>query len=64
MSDLLRHSICTDRRKRADELEDACFNGWKNPASAGKLAYRKRVAKLIFGYHDITGGRSWAALAQ
>jgi hypothetical protein len=54
MSDLPRHSVCTDERKRADGLENACFNGWTTPASAGTLAYRKRVAKLIFGlsrYH-------------
>jgi hypothetical protein len=64
MSDLPRHSICTERRKGADELEGACFNGWKSPVSTGKLAYRKRVAKLIFGDCDITGGRSWAAFAR
>jgi hypothetical protein len=64
MSDLPQHSICDDSRKHADGLEGACSNGWNIPASAGKLAYRKRVAKLIFGYRDIAGGRSWAALAQ
>lgn len=64
-SDLPQHSVCTDKRKRADELEDAGFNGWNIPASAGELAYRKRVAKLIFGYRDITGGSfSWAALVR
>jgi hypothetical protein len=27
------------------------------PRLRGQLAYRKRVAKLIFGYRDIAGGR-------
>ncbi|KAF2833097.1 hypothetical protein CC86DRAFT_450900 [Ophiobolus disseminans] len=63
MSDLQRHRICTDGRKHAYELEDAVFNGWKNPASAANLAYRKRAAKLIFGSRDITGADPWAALS-
>jgi hypothetical protein len=28
------------------------------PRLRGQLAYRKRVAKLIFGYRDIAGGRA------
>jgi hypothetical protein len=39
----------------SSRMQDAGSNGWKNPASAGKLAYRKRAAKLIFGHRDITG---------
>lgn len=64
MSDLPQHRTCTDGRKHAYELEDAVFNGWNNPASAAELAYRKRAAKLIFGYRDITGGYPWAALGR
>jgi hypothetical protein len=64
MSDLPQHSMCTDGRKHADGLAGACSSGWNIPASAGQLAYRKRVAKLILGYRDIAAGRSWAALAQ
>ena len=62
MSDLPQHRVCTDERNRAYELEGACFNGWNSPASAADLAYRKRVAKRIFGYRDILGAFSWAAV--
>jgi hypothetical protein len=55
MSDLPQHSMCTDGRKHADGLEGACSSGWNIPASAGQLAYRKRVAKLIFGLSRYRG---------
>jgi hypothetical protein len=42
----------------------ACFNGWKNPASAGKLAYRKRVRSLYLAIAISREGDTWAAFAR
>ncbi|EAT85358.1 hypothetical protein SNOG_06707 [Parastagonospora nodorum SN15] len=47
MSDLPRHSICTERRKGADELEGACFNGWKSPVSTDRAGPRRRISSLV-----------------
>lgn len=69
--DLPRHSICTDSRKRACNVQMGsrvhAFNGCNiSRLRCYSLAYRKRAAKLIFGHGDIHGhaflGRSHAVI--